>query len=76
MPSESRPSDRSQYRGYEIRLRREWASWCASIHPTRSDLPILAQSPLRTLSLNQHDALATAKCDIDEALGDLKQDVA
>lgn len=70
------PSDRSQYRGYEIQLRREWSSWCASVNPTRSDLPILAQSPLRTLSLNKEDALAAAKRDIDEALGDVKQDVA
>ena len=70
------PSDRSQYRGYEIQLRREWSNWCASVHPTRDDLPILAQSPLRTLSLTKEDALATAKHNIDEALGDLKRDVA
>ena len=76
MPSETTPSDRSQYRGYEIRLRREWSSWCASVHPSRSDLPILAQSPLQTLSLNKEDALAAAKRNIDEALADLAQDVA
>ena len=70
------PSGRSQYRGYEIQLRREWSNWCASVHPTRDDLPILAQSPLRTLSLTKEDALATAKHNIDEALGDLKKNVA
>jgi len=70
------PSDQSQYRGYEIQLRREWSNWCASVHPTRDDLPILAQSPLRTLSLTKEDALAAAKHNIDEALGDVKKDVA
>jgi hypothetical protein len=63
------PSDRSQYRGYAIQLRQEWSNWCASVHPTRSDLPILAQSPLRTLSLSREEALAAAKHNIDEALG-------
>ena len=70
------PSDRSRYRGYEIQLRHEWANWCAKVHPTRADLPILAQSPLRTLSLSRAEALATAKRNIDEALGDLERHVA
>ena len=70
------PNDRSQYRGYEIQLRREWSNWCASIHPTRADLPILAQSPLRTLSLTKEDALVAAKRNIDETLGVLEKDVA
>lgn len=70
------PNDRSHYRGYEIHLRREWSNWCASIHPTRADLPILAQSPLRTLSLTKGDALASAKHTIDETLGVLEKDVA
>ena len=47
------------------------------MHPTRSDLPILAQSPLRTLSLSREEALATAKHNIDEALGgEAEQNVA
>jgi len=70
------PNDRSQYRGYEIHLRREWSNWCASVHPTRADLPILAQSPLRTLSLTKEDALVAAKCNIDETVGVLEKDVA
>ncbi len=70
------PNERSQYRGYEIQLRREWSNWCASIHPTRADLPILAQSPLRTLSLTKEDALVAAKRNIDETLGVLEKDVA
>lgn len=70
------PSDKSQYRGYEIRLRQEWSNWCAHIHPTRDDLPMLALSPLRTLSQSRKEALAAAKHNIDEALGDVKQDVA
>lgn len=71
------PSDRSQYRGYEVRLRQEWSNWCASVHPTRSDLPILAQSSLLTLSLSREDALAAAKHNIDKALGnDAEKNVA
>ena len=70
------PSDRSQYRGYEIQLRHEWANWCAKVLPTRADLPILAQSPLLTLSTKKGEALAAAKRNIDAALGDLEQNVA
>jgi len=70
------PSDRSQYRGYDVQLRREWSNWCASVHPTRADLPILAQSPLLTLSLHKDEALAAAKRKIDEALGETEQNVA
>jgi len=79
MPNDqpNQPSgDRSHYRGYEIQLRHEWSNWCAAVHPTRADLPILAQSPLLTLSLNPDEALAAAKHNIDEALGDLTQNVA
>jgi hypothetical protein len=53
-----------------IQLRQEWSNWYASVHPTRSDLPILAQSPLRTLSSSKEEALAAAKLSIDEAFGD------
>ncbi len=74
--SNERSDDRSNYRGYEIQLRHEWSNWCAAVHPTRADLPILAQSPLLTLSLNQHEALAAAKRNIDEALGHLEKHVA
>ena len=71
------PSDRSQYRGYDIRLRQEGSNWCARVHPTRSDLPLLTQSPLLTLSLNKEEALAAAKRNIDAALGGtLERDVA
>lgn len=62
-------SDKSQYRGYEIRLRQEWSNWCANSFPTRDDLPILAMSPLRTLSSTRAEALAAAKRHIDENLG-------
>ncbi len=70
------PSDKSQYRGYEIRLRQEWSNWCASVLPTRSDLPILTQSPLLTLSFSKEEALAAAKRSIDAALGDDQKNVA
>jgi hypothetical protein len=46
------------------------SNWGANIHPTRDDLPMLALSALRTLSFNREEALATAKHNIDEALGD------
>ncbi len=75
MPS-PKESDRFQYRGYEIRLRREWSNWCASIYATRADLPILAMSPLRTLASRKGQALAAAKRNIDEALGDSVRKVA
>jgi len=69
-------SEKSLYRGYEIRLRQEWSNWCASIHPTRDDLPMLALSPLRTLSFSRGEALAAAQRSVDEALGGIEQDVA
>ena len=62
-------SDRSQYRGYEIRLRQEWSNCCANILPTRDDLPMLAMSQLRTLSSSRQEALTAAKQNIDEYLG-------
>jgi len=62
-------SDKSHYRGYEIRLRQEWSNWCANIIPTRDDLPMLAMSPLRTLSSTPEEAFVAAKQNIDEYLG-------
>ena len=62
-------SDKSQYRGYEIRLRQEWSNWCANIIPLRDDLPMLTMSPLRTLSCTPEEALAAAKQNVDEYLG-------
>ncbi|MGH6735068.1 MAG: hypothetical protein ACRECX_03180 [Methyloceanibacter sp.] len=70
------PTNKSEYRGYEIRLRREWSNWCAKILPTRSDLPIIAQSPLHTLSLHRDGALKAAKSDIDDALSGIERHVA
>ncbi|HUU65724.1 MAG TPA: hypothetical protein VMW57_00370 [Methyloceanibacter sp.] len=75
-PAHRLASERPEYRGYEIQLRHEWSNWCAAVHPTRADLPILAQSPLLTLSLNRDEALAAAKRNIDEALGHLTKNVA
>ncbi len=68
--------ERQEYKGYDIKLRREWSNWCASINATRADLPILAMSPLRTLASRKGQALAAAKRNIDEALADLSKDVA
>lgn len=62
-------NSKSPYRGYEIRLRQEWSNWCASIHPVRQDVPMLALSPLHTLSLSPDEALSAAKRMIDETLG-------
>lgn len=61
-------NDKTQYRGYEIQLRQEWSNWCASIHPSRAELPLLAQSTLATLSRSKQEALAAAKRSIDAAL--------
>lgn len=62
-------SDRSQYRGYEIQLRQEWSNWCARVFPVRDDVPMLAMSPLNTLSVSPEEAMASAKHQIDEHLG-------
>jgi hypothetical protein len=62
------PNDKTQYRGYEVQLRQEWSNWCASIHPSRPELPLLAQSTLATLSRSKQEALASAKRSIDAAL--------
>ena len=62
-------SDKSRYRGYEIRLRQEWSNWCADIVPTRDDLPMITMSPLRTLASSPEGALAAAKQHVDEYLG-------
>ncbi len=69
-------SERQQYKGYEIKLRREWSNWCASVHPTRPDLPILTQSPLHTLARRKDQAFAAAKRSIDDVLADLVRDAA
>jgi hypothetical protein len=59
------------YRGYQIDTRREWSSWCASVYPTRPDLPILSRSTLHTLTPRKEDALAEARERIDSILSDL-----
>jgi len=59
-----------RYRGYQIEPRREWSTWCVSIHPTRSDLPILSQSTLQSLTPQKDEALADAKQRIDRILSD------
>ena len=56
------------YRGYEIVTMHQWAGWCASIYPTRPDLPLIARSTLRTLSPQKEGAVAEAKQKIDRIL--------
>jgi hypothetical protein len=57
-----------RYRGYEIVPRQQWSQWCASVYPTRSDLPILSRSTLRTLRPSKEDALDAARKRIDQVL--------
>ena len=57
-----------RYRGYDIVPRREWSQWCVSVYPTRSDLPILSRSTLRTLASRKEEALADARNRIDQVL--------
>jgi hypothetical protein len=59
-----------QYRGYEIVPRRQWSQWCASVYPTRSDLPLLLRSTLRTMADRKEGAVAKAKHHIDRVLSD------
>jgi hypothetical protein len=68
--------ERCRYRGYQIQTRREWSNWCVTVHPMRPELPILAQSALRTLSPRKEDALSEAKDNIDQALASMKTRVA
>jgi hypothetical protein len=60
--------ERYRYRGYQIETRREWSNWCASVYPTRPDLPILPQSTLRTLTPQKDEAVTEAKQSIDRIL--------
>jgi hypothetical protein len=57
-----------RYRGYEIVPRREWSSWCVSVYSTRSDLPIMSRSTLRSLTHSRAEALVEAKLSIDRIL--------
>lgn len=58
----------SQYRGYDIVLKRQWSSWCVDVYPTRADLPILPRSTLSILAPRKVDAVAEAKQTIDQFL--------
>jgi hypothetical protein len=60
-----------QYRGYQIETRREWSNWCVNVYRTRSNLPILRQPTLRTLTARKEDAVAEAKQSIDRILFNL-----
>jgi hypothetical protein len=61
-------TETSRYRGYDILPRRQWSQWCVSVYPTRSDLPILSRSTLRSLTPRKEDALADARKRIDRIL--------
>src|SRR5215469_3776662 len=61
-------TDTYHYRGYEIVATRQWANWCASVYTTRSDLPLVARSTLRTLAQRKEGAVAEAKQKIDRLL--------
>src|SRR5215471_3239546 len=61
-------TDTYHYRGYEIVATRQWANWCASVYTTRSDLPLVARSTLRTLAQRKEGAVAEAKQKIDRVL--------
>ena len=65
---EPEPMENYRYRGYQIETWREWSNWCVSVHPMRSDLPILPQSTLRTLTPRKDDAVTEAKQSIDRIL--------
>jgi hypothetical protein len=59
-----------QNRGYQIEPRREWSNWCVSVYRTRSNLPILPQPTLDTLTARKDDAVAEAQS-IDRILSNL-----
>ena len=57
-----------RYRGYEIVPRRRWSQWCVSVHPLRSDLPILSRSTLHAMLPHKEDAVEAARRRIDRLL--------
>ena len=61
-------TEENRYRGYNIVPMRQWSQWCASVYPTRPDLPILPRSALNTLAPRKEDAVAEAKQSIDRLL--------
>ena len=61
-------TETQRYRGYKIVPMRQWAGWSAEAHPTRTDLPFLARSILRTLASRKQAAVAEAKQNIDRIL--------
>ena len=65
------PTDGKLHRGYQIESRREWSNWCVSVYRTRSNLPILPQPTLHTLTARKDDAVAEAKQSIDRILSNL-----
>jgi hypothetical protein len=68
---EPEPMESYRYRGYQIETRREWSTWCVSVYRTRSDLPILPQPTLHTLTPRKDDAMTEAKRSIDRTLSNL-----
>ena len=61
-------SETRQYRGYKIVPMCQWARWCAEAFPTRADLPLLTQFPLRTLAPSKEAAVGEVKQSIDHIL--------
>ena len=59
----------SRYRGYDIVLQRQWSQWCASVFPTRAELPLVSTSALQMLGPRKAEALAEARQRIDRVLG-------
>lgn len=57
-----------RYRGCDIVPKRQWSSWCVSVYATRSDLPLLSQSTLRTLAPLKEAAVAEGKQCINQLL--------
>jgi hypothetical protein len=67
-PKEAEPVESCQYRGYQIEAYREWSNWCVSVYRTRSNIPILPQPNLHTLTERKEDAVGEAKQCIDRIL--------
>jgi hypothetical protein len=63
--------ERCVYRGYEIEPKREGSGWRVSVHPIRSDLPILHRSDLFACAPQKEAIIAVAKDRIDRLLTNL-----
>jgi hypothetical protein len=58
----------TEYRGYEIKMKRRDLCWAVAVSPTRPDLPVISRHLIKTITQSERAATAQAKQRIDRAL--------